>query len=411
LATGGFLRERPLPRTPYPTGSDWPLKDMETDIRRADALGIDGFSVDLLSPPSPTNVAWTRVLTLLDVAEKVDPTFKIMIMPDFGAGYKAHPEALTDAILQLSKYPNVYRLSDGRLVVAPFFAENQPPQWWADWMQSMKAQGVNVAFMPLFLGWKGFAAQYASVSFGMSDWGERSTTVNKPWINTPAEAHKYTSVWMMPVSPQDMRPKDPIYWEADNSDDYREMWMNTIDGNADWAQVITWNDYSESTEISPSTGTQWAFYDLTAYYTAWFKTGHAPKIKRDVLYYFHRVEPATGSFDPSVDHKPFGIFPGSDPPRDDIELLAFLTKTGTIAVTIAGKTYQEDAPAGVTSFHVPLAAGVPSFSLTRGGKTTISFQSAFTIVDKTPYQDLLYRGGSSSRPPVPMAQQADVTPP
>ena len=57
--------------------------------------------------------------------------------------------------------------------------------------------------------------------------------------------------------------------------------LHAIDGGADWVQLITWNDYGEHTEIAPSTGTQHAFYDLTAYYTAWFKTGAAPRIVRD----------------------------------------------------------------------------------------------------------------------------------
>jgi hypothetical protein len=60
------------------------------------------------------------------------------------------------------------------------------------------------------------------------------------------------------------------------------------------------------------------------------------------------------------------------------------------------------APAGITSLRMPLAPGRPAFALRRDGRDVISFESAFDIRTKAPFQDLLYRGGSSTRPPVPM---------
>ena len=100
--------------------------------------------------------------------------------------------------------------------------------------------------------------------------------------------------WMAPIFPQDCRPKDGWYAEAAGSMLYRAGWTSTIENEAAIASFVTWNDYSESSEIRPSTGIQYGFYDLTAYYLAWYKTGTPPPITRDVLYYFHRVEPAMG---------------------------------------------------------------------------------------------------------------------
>ena len=72
---------------------------------------------------------------------------------------------------------------------------------------------------------------------------------------------------MAPVRPQDCRPRAGMAGEAHNSELFRAMWQTAIDYNAGWVQLVTWSDYSEGTEIAPSTGTRWAFYDLTAYYT------------------------------------------------------------------------------------------------------------------------------------------------
>ena len=57
---------------------------------------------------------------------------------------------------------------------------------------------------------------------------------------------------MQAVSAQDERPYASTYDEADNTANLRMTWTAAING-ADWVQIPTWNDYSEGTEISPST--------------------------------------------------------------------------------------------------------------------------------------------------------------
>ncbi len=407
---GGFLRERPLVALP-PNGSDRKTEDLETEVRRAIAAGIDGFTVDLLSTPNMHDGNWVTTIALIKAAEKVDPKFLVVPMPDVTAGYRSSPELITEAVMALSKYPNVYRLDDGRMVVSPYCAHILPPEWWANWLGEMKAKGVPVALLPLFQGWRGHVNDYASVSIGASDWGLRSVATNKAEFSDAATfAHKYVPIYMAPVAPQDYRPKDLMAWEASNSENYRTMWRNAIDDGADWVQLITWNDYSESTEVSPSTGTQYSFYDLTAYYAAWFKSGHAPKITNDAIYYFHRIQPSTASYNTALQLQPIHGAVPAEKFVDDIELLAFLTKPGTISITAGGKTTTMDAPAGMTSLRAPIAAGVPSFALARNGKTQIALTSAFPIVDHVTYQDFLYRGGSSTRPIVDLVQSAPPGP-
>lgn len=134
-----------------------------------------------------------------------------------------------------------------------------------------------------------------------------------------------------------------------------------------------------------------------AYYIAWFKTGQAPPIQRDVLYYFHRIQPAAGrglgTAQPGLFTLKWGRLV-----LDEIELLAFLTRPGQIEIELAGNTRSLDAPAGITSLTMPLHPGRPTFRLIRDGRNEIACESAFAIVDEAPYQNLLYHGGSSSRP-------------
>jgi len=391
-AYGGFLRDRPLPRPPRPQ-SDWAHRDMCEEVRRAAAIGLDGFACDILAT---SGTHWDRVQDLMAAASETDPGFKILLEPDMTAEFGAHPERLVGAIETLARSPAAYRLADGRLVVAPYNAQGQTPAWWRQALASLHAAGVEVALLPIFQGWDRYAAAYAPFSFGYSDWGRRDPIDAEALRQVPALVHKSVRVWMSPVAPQDMRPKAHFYWEANNSLNYRKMWESAIGGGADWVQVITWNDYSEGTEIAPSASTGYSFYDLTAYYVQWFKTGVPPPIRRDVLYYFHRVQPSGAPPDLTRQDSPFAV-KGPQPPLDQVELLAFLKEPGVLEIDLAGHAYRETVPAGVQSFRVPLAAGVPTFSLSRRGRPVMKMTSRWPIQSAVVYQDLLYHGGGSAR--------------
>jgi hypothetical protein len=349
--------------------------------------------VDLLAT---TGAHWDRAQRMLDCASAVDPGFKILLMPDMEAEFSSQPQNVIVAVRALASHPAAYRLSDGRLVLAPYNAQNQSVAWWTALIAALKAEGIDVAFFPVFQGWYRYAASYAPISVGMSDWGMRSPTVNRADLPTAAQAHGYKTLWMGTVSPQDNRPKDLLYWEARNSENYRVMWENAIAGGSDWVQIVTWNDYSEATEVAPSSGTQWSFYDLTAYYTTWFKTGSSPAITRDVLYYFHRKSATTAVPSAQQTHA-YTLASGSDAPSDDIELLAFATAPAMLRITIAGQVREQAVAAGLVSLRVPLAEGTPTFEMLRNGVTVVSASSAFSISNRIDFQDLLYRSGASTR--------------
>lgn len=402
FATGGYMRQRPLPQSPLKT-SAWVMRNLEEEVRRAAALGLDGFVVDILQSGGPN---WTRVNQLMEAAANVDPGFKIVLMPDMSAGFALYPDQLALSIWALSQYSSAYRLPDGRLVVTPYDTQAQSAEWWTNWLAQMEGVGIDVAFVPTFRGWQFYAGDFAPISDGFSDWGVRSAFANSGdrWLSMAEEAHKYVPIWMQTVSPQSMKPKNANYWEAVNSRNYRMMWMNAIGGGADWVQIATWNDYSEATEIAPSSGTQYAFYDLTAYFVTWFKTGQQPQIKRDVLYYFHR--PHATSAAPNEAYQTAGPFQiqAGDTPSDEIELLAFLTEPGELEITVGTQTTRQAVDAGTQTLSAPLTEGRPRFRLLRNNKPVIDFESAVPISNTIVWQNLLYHAGGSSRPPVAKAE-------
>jgi len=110
-------------------------------------------------------------------------------------------------------------------------------------------------------------------------------------------AATYSKVWVQPMSNQDFRPYVQAWWEANNTLTLRSQWEVAIADGIERAQIVTWNDQAEHHAVRPSTGKQWVAYDLLAYYIQWFKTGVRPAIKREMLFYSHRIQNLSAPYD------------------------------------------------------------------------------------------------------------------
>jgi glycosyl hydrolase family 71 len=401
-ATGGYLRQRPLPVSPN-ASAEWRLQNVETEVRMAIARGITGFTIDVMSGKEAAD-SNSHLNMLLNAAKAVDPRFKIVVMPDISA-LKADANAVSQIIAAAAASDAAYRLDDGRLVVSAFNAGLNPPVWWQSIFDQLNSRGIKIAFVPTFLGWGGQAAAFAGISHGFSDWGTATATSSDSMKKDPSLAHdSYGKLYMMPVDPQQYRPKGSVYWEAGNSSTYRTAWMSAIGAGADWVQLVTWSDFSESSQVEPYTdatlrtdiGT--GFYNLTAYYSTWFVTGVQPPITHDVLYYFYRREPTNAA---SPAQSTANKLTGNAAAENNIELVSFLTVPGTVKISIGGRSFTQEAPAGISSFKVPTAPGNPQFALSRNGADIFSFQGPLQIYGASGLPsgviDMTYWSGSASQ--------------
>jgi hypothetical protein len=400
-AQGGYLRQRPL-TVNVSSAPNWLQLNMQQEVRMAIARGITGFTVDVMSVKEATDPN-SHLHMLLSAAQAVDSRFKIVVMPDISA-LNADADAVTQIIAAVATSPAAYRLADGRLVVTAFNAGKNTPQWWSSVIAQLQSRGITISFVPTFLGWKGQADGFAAISDGFGDWGTATPGVSDHMSADPGAAHSsYGKIFMMPVNPQQYRPKNSIYWEAGNSAAFRSAWMSSINGGADWVQLVTWSDFSESSEIEPYTDATLAgdigtgYYDTNAYYATWFLLGKQPAISHDVLYYFYRREPSNAA-SPSQS-APNKIT--NSTPEDNIELLAFLTAPGTVTINIGGQSYTQNAPAGISSFKVQTQPGFPVFSLSRNNSTVLSFQGPIQIYGQAGLPsgviDMTYWSGSASK--------------
>jgi len=401
IKQGGFLRQRPL-GVAVGTGTSWQQLNMEAEVRAAIARGITGFTFDVLAATDATATNGS-LRTMLAAAHAVDSRFKIIVMPDITT-LGSNSSAVISVIETAAASPAAYRLSDGRLVVTAFDAGLNSPAWWTSVINTLSSQGIHIAFVPTFLAWPANPAAYAAISYGFANWGTATVAAAIAMEGDPKTVHStYGKIFMMPVDPQQYRPKDFLFWEAGNSATFRDAWTGSIQGDADWVQLVTWNDFSESSAVSPVTdatlnrsiGT--GYYNLTGYYASWFLTGQQPPITHDVLYYFYRRETTTaaGPAQSQLDTIATGAA------QNEIELLAFLTSPGVLKISIGGKTYTQNAPAGMVSFSVPSQAGTPVFTLSRSGADVFSFQAGVQIYGAgglpSGVQDLTYWSGSASK--------------
>jgi Glycosyl hydrolase family 71 len=401
LAQAGYLRQRPL-GVNASTNSKWQQLNLESEVKAAIARGVTGFTFDIMSTSQVTN-SNSPLNLMLAAAGAVDSRFKIIAMPDLTA-LGTNSAAVIQIVEAIAKSPAAYRLSDGRLVISAFDASLDTAGWWASVLSQLTTKGIKTAFVPTFLNWTLSAELFAPFSYGFADWGGATSAVSDEMEGDSVLVHKeFDKIFMMPADPQQFRPKNYLFWEAGNSAAFRAAWSASITGDADWVQLVTWNDFSESSQIEPATDTTLnrtigtGFYNLTGYYAAWFVTGHQPQITHDVLYWFYRREPASGkqTAQAQADH----IYSGTV--ENSIELVAFLTAPGTIKVSFGGHTYTHNAAAGMVSFKVPTGAGTPNFTLTRSGAEVFSFNGGIEIFGPSGLpsgtQDLTYWSGSASK--------------
>lgn len=402
-AYGGLLRNRPLGRAPL--SGDWAETDRQREIQAAVDAGINGFAVDLLSP-SGTN--WTRALAIATTADTMFPdgSFKVVPMFDTTASFgKETSQQVADALAQFANRPCAYTLPDGRFVVSSFKAEQLPVSWWDATFTAMKTtHSIDVAFLGGYLNISS-AANFAGYpwTYGSGDWGDGAdpgiaavTGASDKSVAVKGRGEK----WMQPVQPQNVRPNQHVFDEAMGTASLRGWWERAIRCDADYAQLVTWSDWSESGAIAPSVMGGTVALDLSLYYVIKWKTGEFPAIVGDVLYLSHRTHFANATWASGaagqtqfMQHWARGT--GESSVVDIVECVSMLQAPASVTVTIGTVTHTYDAPAGMFVQTFPLAVGQVTAAASRNGAAVAQLTSPFAVTDQ-PFKDVFMYASSSS---------------
>ncbi len=392
-SVGGLLRDRPLPRPPL--GDDYQLADATTEVRQASAAGIDGFTFNIMDWTGPL---WDRAFLLTEAAEREGDGF--VVVPNLDLSSNADDDSvefIADRLAEMLREPAAYRLPDGRHVLSSFKAEERPPAWWQSVVTRLdEAHGLEVALISVLLDASSENLKaYAPVSYALSTWGVRTSTSILRSPDWAAQARAAGVRWMSPVAVQDVRHEQLTYAEAGNTEALRASWTRALADEADLVQLITWNDYSESTHFAPSVAHGSAFLDVNGYYLTQYKRGSAPAVTGDQLVLTHRIQ----KFDVRPTEQQSTMSPTlsgqSVVPRNTVEVLAMLRAPAVVTVEVGSSAASFSAPAGVSTFLVPLHEGTVSASASRDGVQVAQVTSPHEVERSLPFWDLQYYAASS----------------
>lgn len=420
-------------------------KDLwKKDIQMAQDGGVDGFALNLGSDD------WqpARLDDAYSAAKELNSEFKLCISFDMAVlpGNSASDAAtLKQYITKYAKHPNQL-LVDGKVFVSTFSGEKSnfghpTPQegWNAEVKQPLEQAGTPVHFVPaLFVAPEAISGDWSNTVDGLLTWNSAWPTdltsqsqnvagvigaLAAPVLDqvkeavgsmdadtqfiaavkgtASATADSSARTYMAGVSPfffthygPDTFNKNWLYVSDDHL--YTSRWSTLIANRdkVDMVEIITWNDYGESSYIGDIGKDQpksnaWvdgfdhtALVPLTKYYTTAFKTGQFPTIEKDSVVLSAR--PHTKAAQATADGvgKPLNWELVQD------RLWADVLLSGPATVTLAtadGKSQSWDvATAGPGRFSIPLTVGgFISATVERDGKTVLTCKpEGYTFTDK-----------------------------
>lgn len=176
-----------------------------------------------------------------------------------------------------------------------------------------------------------------------------------------------------------------------------DTWDMAEKTNAQFVQIVTWNDANEATSMLPSTGTNYAFTMLNKHLIHRFKHGEFPEFKEDKVYMFYRkyhenVDPAL--YPRATVSNTVNRWGWTD---DMLHVIVFAPEKGTVKITGTDKGEQTfKVKKGFNEFKVKTAINQEiATRVYRKGKLAHELISPERVTDKPFREDLVPWGWSS----------------
>jgi hypothetical protein len=209
------------------------------------------------------------------------------------------------------------------------------------------------------------------------------------------------------------------YFESQGGEGTVLQWTSIITNQPDWVEICTWNDFNESTYISPvdNPGNYFSnlqtprrychagYLELAKRFISWFKSGSELPITQDALYYFYRTHPKNAVASNTND-VPVTAFAGDV--QDVIYTTVFLTAPAQLEIQSGPTSSTNLLGIGMTQLRTPFAPGSQQMLLRRGSSVVLSAQgpdimSAIQVYDFFPASGFAYGPGPPPAPPSNLA--------
>lgn len=373
------------------------VEQYQTEIREAISSGIDGFAVDV--------GAWNRepayqVITerLFDAADTFE-NFKLFFSFD-----NLSSEETIDALRRFARRKSYLRV-DGQPVVSTF---GEDAAWAKLVKAALTASGTPIKLMPYMYypinqtAWNrvprarsNFDSDVtATVLNDLPDlYGYFYFGAGYPYQDIVSSIHNIAGLLhaehklvMVGIAPYYKGfGNNSRVFESDGFAGMRAQWLAAIESQADWVELVTWNDWGESTYLesfgAPKETELWdfawgplldhsAFLSASRYYIEWFKSRRMPEVVSQQLFYFYRIHPKTaiGFTDPVK--KVWGRPGNWEKLHDGIYFAYYLKSPAKVIVVGDHASHEVDLDAGAGISNVPLAMGTIKICIYQNGRVT-----------------------------------------
>ncbi|KAH9288354.1 hypothetical protein KI387_032471 [Taxus chinensis] len=382
------------------------VETLKKEIELAHNKGIDAFALN-------SNV-WRvdRADNMFKAAQESGTGFKLFFSADM---HRDDQGSLSRANLttMLTRYANHsnHLTYNGKLFFSAWLDENTP------WLDVFKEAGGKdkFVFIPLFpteptlAGVRNKLEEFKDVIDGLfawdtSAWPYTASNLQNPppissdqnFLNACSEKGK---IFMASPSPWFFKNIDGSPCPSDECQvkgNYEgpglwiEKWKQLIDLNPPLLQIVTWNDWVESSYVAPpysaaaakngaSAFKHNAFLEMGEHYIKWYKSGNPPQITQDSLYMFYYTQPKSiaGTADG-------GPVKNSEALTDNLYVTTVLTNPATVELKSGGDSKSFDAPAGINTYSMPFQVGKQSAILKQGATVVSTLDGEIAVTNSTP---------------------------
>ena len=360
------------------------------DINAAASQGIDGFALNMGSD------SWqpARVQDAYSAAEAAGD-FKLFLsldMTSLSCNSWTDAQALVGLVKQYAG-SSAQAMHDGKVLVSTFagsdcaFGTGSSNGWQTSFVDVLSAAGVEIFFVPSIFS--------SPSTFQGTSWLDGELNWNSGWPMGGSDLTTSSDTeYMSALGSKEYMPAiSPFFYTHFGANSWNKNWLYRGD---DWlyatrweqvvamrdqvkmTEILTWNDYGESSYIGPIDGAlpansgDWvngfdhtALAPLTKYYATAFKTGTYPAITEDKIIIWQRPHPHNAI----ATNDPAGQPTGWQNTDDNLYAVVMATAAGSVTLNAGSTSQTFQVSAGLSKLKIPSAVGGMGGSISRNGQT------------------------------------------
>ncbi len=393
------------------------------DIMAAQSAGIDGFALDIGEWDGPDWYYKAHVGELYAAAEQLGTGFKLFPFLEF-----FQPDQVIEMITNYANSPASFWYQ-GKVVLSSWGGNSVTAfnQVGVDWTNAIFAPlqqlGYPVFFVPHF--WPNSGSETPTYSDAVQILATNGPILNGLFLfgaagvpsvlaqcnsNYTLALHAAGKLFMAGLTPHywgcGQLSNGQRYYESDGGEGIALQWNSIIANQPDWVNLVTWNDFNESTYITPldNPAAYWqplaspnryshdGYCQLSKYFITWYKTGTPPPVTQDALFYFYRTHPLNAVAS-TTNIAPVTTFFGDV--GDVIYTTTLLTAPALLEITSGNNSTTNFVPPGLCHTRTPFAPGPQQFTLVRGTRQVLTtqgpnIQSQIAVYDFFPASGCAY---------------------